>query len=896
MPEDFTQISQIATNIPNRLPPQNIEAEQAVLGSLMLDKGAIIKIADILYQGDFYRGIHNDIYTEMLFLYQKGEPIDILSLTNRLEEIGRLETIGGTTYLTQLVNTVPTASHIIYYAKIVHKKKILRDLIEASYGIAQLAYQETEEAETMLDLAEQRILSISQKSLSQEFMPVKSGLEEAFERLDKLHRGGGSTMRGVPTNFTDLDNYLAGLQKSDLILLAARPSLGKTSLALDICRNVATKQKVPVGIFSLEMSKQDLVDRFLAAQAGIDLWRLRTGKLHSEGPDNDFLKIQDAISTLSEAPIFIDDAASPTILQMRTMARRLQVEHGLGLLVIDYLQLIQPRNHRDSVVQQVTEISRSLKSLARELEVPVLALSQLSRATEGRDGQVPRLSDLRESGCLAADSLIMNAETGELLKIKDLAQRPIQKSIPVFSIDENWQLVIRPMTKVFSSGRKKLYELTTRSGRKIRASSNHPFKKINGWHRLDSLKAGDRIALPRQLESLSPTSPLTAQEIILLAHLLGDGCVLPKQPYHYTSADLKNIDFVRNAAKELFDINGRLIKQKNWFHLYLPAPYRLARGKKHPITKWFELMGIKRVRSWQKTIPGALFQCNTMEIALFLRHLWATDGNISWKYLSGRQPAANIYYSTTSLKLAQQVQHLLLRVGLQSTLGNAKKDGYRICYHLRIQGSTNQLNFLLSVGCAGQKGKIIPELIYALKQISPNPNLDIIPKEAWKTIVEPIKIAAGATWRQICAGLNTAYCGSTLFKTGIGRSRFNQLATFLNSEHLKDLATSNIYWDEIISINPLGVEEVYDATVADTHNFVANDIVVHNSLEQDADVVLFIYREDKVKGKENSERTNIADIIIAKHRNGPLARIELYFNESNASFKNLEKHFSDFSS
>lgn len=404
MPEDFTQISQIATNIPNRLPPQNIEAEQAVLGSLMLDKGAIIKIADILYQGDFYRGVHNDIYDEMLYLYQKGEPIDILSLTNRLEEIGRSESIGGTTYLSQLVNIVPTASHIVYYAKIVHKKKILRDLIEASYSIAQLAYQETEEAETMLDLAEQRILSISQKSLTQEFMPVKSGLEEAFERLDKLHRGGGSTMRGVPTGFTDLDNYLAGLQKSDLILLAARPSLGKSSLALDICRNVATKQNVPVGIFSLEMSKQDLVDRFLSAQAGIDLWRLRTGKLHSEGPDNDFSKIQEAISSLSEAPIFIDDAASLSILQMRTMARRLQAEHGLGLLVIDYLQLIQPRNSRDSIVQQVTEISRSLKGLARELEVPVLALSQLSRATENRDGQLPRLSDLRESGSLEQDA------------------------------------------------------------------------------------------------------------------------------------------------------------------------------------------------------------------------------------------------------------------------------------------------------------------------------------------------------------------------------------------------------------------------------------------------------------------------------------------------------------
>ncbi len=401
MPTEFSHLSN-STAI-DRLPPQNVEAEQSVLGSLLLDKDAVIRVADLLNVGDFYRGTHNTIYGVILDLYQKGEPVDLLSAANRLEETKKLEEIGGTSYLAELINTVPTAANVFAYAKIVHRKKILRDLIGASYHIAQLGYNENEETENLLDQAQQKIFGISQRSLQQNFLPVKSVLEEAFERLDRLHQEKG-IFRGVPTGFIDLDNHLSGLQKSDLIVLAARPSLGKTTLALDIARHIAVKEKIPVGIFSLEMSKHDLVDRFLAAEGGVSLWKLRTGRLSSEGFDNDFLKIQGALGTLSEAPIFIGDAGSPTVLQMRTMARRLQAEEKLGLLIVDYLQLIQPINAADSEVRQLTEISRSLKSLAREIEVPVLALSQFSRAPEARPDQMPRLSDLRGSGSIEQDA------------------------------------------------------------------------------------------------------------------------------------------------------------------------------------------------------------------------------------------------------------------------------------------------------------------------------------------------------------------------------------------------------------------------------------------------------------------------------------------------------------
>ena len=393
----------MANNVQEKLPPQNIEAEKSLLGCLMLDKNAIIKVGDFLRPKDFYRQNHQQIYQVILELFEKDEPIDLLTVSSRLKEKNLLEEIGGNSYLTELINTVPTATHILNYAKIVQRKRILRDLIEASQEINTLGYNEQEDIDVLLDRAEQRIFSIAQKSLTQRFFPIKEGLEEAFERIDKLskHEGG---LRGLPTGFTGLDNVLAGLQKSDLIILASRPSLGKSSLAVNIATNIATTQKVPVGIFSLEMSKDQIIDRFIASLANVDLWRLRTGRLSSEGEENDFARIQHTMGMLSEAPIFIDDAASSNILQMRAMARRLQAEYGLGLIIIDYLQLMEPRNPAANLVQQVSEISRSLKGLARELNVPVLALSQLSRAVEHRTPQIPRLADLRESGSLEQDA------------------------------------------------------------------------------------------------------------------------------------------------------------------------------------------------------------------------------------------------------------------------------------------------------------------------------------------------------------------------------------------------------------------------------------------------------------------------------------------------------------
>ncbi|OHA12954.1 MAG: replicative DNA helicase [Candidatus Tagabacteria bacterium RIFCSPLOWO2_01_FULL_39_11] len=384
-----------------RMPPQNIEAEMSVLGSLMLDTDAVIRVADILKYDSFYRQNHKQIYSAMLELFEKREPIDILSVSAKLKEKKILESAGGTAYLTSLINSVPSASNVNHYAEIVRKKHVLRNLIEASQHLTDLSYKEDEDVEHILDEAERKIFGISKNALKQKFLNVKSALAEAWERIDRLHKSP-DTLRGIPTGFKGLDNLLAGLQKSDLVILAARPSLGKTALALDIARNAAVKHKIPVGIFSLEMSTQQIIDRFLAAESGIDLWKIRTGRLSVER--GEFDHISHALEKLSGAPIFIDDEASNNILQMRTMARRLQIEHGLGLLVVDYLQMIKPLNSFESMVQQITEISRSLKALARELDIPVLALSQLSRAVEQRHNSIPRLSDLRDSGSIEQDA------------------------------------------------------------------------------------------------------------------------------------------------------------------------------------------------------------------------------------------------------------------------------------------------------------------------------------------------------------------------------------------------------------------------------------------------------------------------------------------------------------
>lgn len=391
----------MADKVIGKLPPQNTEAEAAVLGAVLINKEAVDKVADILLGEDFYSHANQTIFRAVLRLYEKRSPIDLLTLTNELEGVKELDAIGGGAYLAELVNAVPTALHVTHYAEIVKHKSVLRRILIAGQKIAELGYDEDKEIQEILDEAESALFTVSRKMISDNFLPISDILAASFDRIDRLHRERG-LLRGVTSGFKDLDNKLSGFQPSDLIILASRPSMGKTSLALNFALNAAIKDKVPVGFFSLEQSREQIIDRLLCAQSMVDGWKLRTGNLS----ENDFPAIGMAMGVLAEAPIFIDDSPIMTPIEIRTRARRLQAENKLGLIIVDYLQLLEARRGYGDVnrVQEVSEISRSLKAVARELNVPVIALSQLSRAVESREKKMPQLSDLRDSGSIEQDA------------------------------------------------------------------------------------------------------------------------------------------------------------------------------------------------------------------------------------------------------------------------------------------------------------------------------------------------------------------------------------------------------------------------------------------------------------------------------------------------------------
>jgi replicative DNA helicase len=383
----------------SRIPPQNLEAERSILGGLLIDKDAMTSVAEFLEPVHFYEDKHAQIFKAMLSLYEKRQPIDLITLTAELKKQELYDSVGGTSYISELASFVPTAANITYYGQMVKEHFTKRELIRVSGKISELSFDDTGDVKNILDQAEQAIFAISQENLQQNFIPVKDALAESFDRLDELHKKKGS-LRGVPSGFRDLDEKLAGMQDSNLLILASRPGVGKTTFALNIAQNVAVREKLPVGFFSLEMSKEELVDRLLVNQSEVDSWKLKTGRLD----DEDFDSLQEAMGELADAPLYIDDTPGLNIMEMRTKARRLQIEKGLKLLVVDYLQLIHGRN-LENRVQEVSEISQNLKNLARELKIPILACSQLSRAVEARGAsKSPQLSDLRESGSIEQDA------------------------------------------------------------------------------------------------------------------------------------------------------------------------------------------------------------------------------------------------------------------------------------------------------------------------------------------------------------------------------------------------------------------------------------------------------------------------------------------------------------
>jgi replicative DNA helicase len=636
-------------------------------------------------------------------------------------------------------------------------------------------------------------------------------------------------------------------------------------------------------VFSLEMGHVELTQRILASEAEVDSQKIRNGRLS----EADWAKIGRAIGRL-EVPLFLDDNPRVTVMEIRAKARRLKMQHGdLGLIVVDYLQLMSGGGIAENRQLEVSEISRNLKILARELEVPIVALSQLSRNLESRSDKHPMLSDLRESGCLAAETRLLRADTNTEVTIGELAESG-ERNVPVWSLDDRYKLVPATLTHAFCSGVKPAWRMRLASGRIIDATANHRFRTVTGWTPLGELSVGSRIAVPRRLDGPDRLVSMDPDELVLLAHLLGDGCVLPRQPVHYTSSDEANLQAVEVAAFRRFGISARRVRQERWWHSYLPSPHRLTHGRRNPIAAWWDGLGLHDCRSWAKFIPDCIFALPVDQIALFLRHLWATDGSLTVKRTSApsRQPPVRIYYASTSRSLVVGMQQLLLRLGVQSRISRVVQGNHRPGYHLRIDGADNQRSFLQRVGVHGSRGAAVTGALSRLDGVRSNPNVDTIPSEIRATIARALA-DAGVTHRDLARRLGEQYCGAYLLGSerrprSSSRERVERIARVVGSKDLHHVATSDVLWDRVVSVDDLGDQPVFDATVRSTHNFIANGIVAHNSLEQDADVVMFLYR-DEVYNKDSPDR-GAADVIVAKHRAGPTGTLRLVFRGQYARF------------
>lgn len=573
-------------------------------------------------------------------------------------------------------------------------------------------------------------------------------------------------------------------------------------------------------------------------------------------------------------------------MELRAKARRLKSQLGdLGLIVIDYLQLMSGMGKAENRQVEVSEISRGLKVLARELETPVIALSQLSRGVEARQDKRPTLADLRESGCLTADTRITRADTGAEVTMGELLESG-ERNIPVWTLDEHLKLQRGVMTHVFPSGTKRVYELRLASGRSVKASGNHPFLELEGWQRADLLAVGDRIAVARREPTPTVESPWSDDRLILLGHLIGDGCHLPRHALQYTTTDLANADAVIDAALAEFDVAPRVVRDEpegrgGWYQVFLPADFRLGRGRRNPIAEWLDELGLFGRRSPDKFVPESVFAASDRQVALFLRHLWATDGTFAVGK-GAKRPTISISYSTTSPRLALDVQRLLGRLDIRAFVHRVQTGTHRPSYLVVLQAAGEQRRFIEFVGAFGAKSDAARQALEVLDGVGANPNTDTIPASAWD-LVRKAMPEHDVTTRALARALEMSYCGSALYKSGLSRDRMARVAAAVPDPVLADLADSDVLWDRVVAIEDLGEQPVFDATVPGTHNFLANGIVAHNSLEQDADVVMFIYR-DALYDREKADDGD-TELIVAKHRSGPVGTVHLTFLPRFAKFE-----------
>ena len=791
---------------PGRVPPHSIEAEESLLGAMLLSEHAVSAVSPIVASEDFYKPAHRHLYDTMQALAVAGEGIDPVTVAEELARVDLLEVCGGTAGLISLQSRTPAITNAEYYARIVQEKALLRRLIGAANDIAELGYSPRDDIDKTMDEAESAIFSIAQRRSSDTLADIAPLLEQSLTHLEELAERGDE-ITGTPTGYQQLDRLLAGLQPGALVVIGARPGMGKTAFALGLASHAAIREKLPVLFFSLEMGHMEITQRLISSEARVDSSKMRTGRL----ADNDWSKITKAIGRLGEGTMWIDDNPAVSLMEIRSKARRLQDRLGqpLGVVVVDYLQLMQGRGSAESRQVEVSEISRGLKVLARELNAPVVALSQLSRKLEERSDKRPILADLRESGCMPASTRLLRADDNSEVTLGELAESG-ETDVPVWSLDEHWRMVPATLTHAFPSGTKKVFSLELASGRVVEATANHPFRLVDRWARLDELRVGARVAVPRAVgspESLASLADTTAAEL---------------------------------------------------------AGSAVARGR----------------------LPAGVSALSDAPLGEFLAELFGRIGYLSCTRLRGR-PHVRIAATTSSRTLIDQLQGLLLRFGVLGRINDIGSTAPR--YRLWVHGVDQQRRFLERIGFAGERGQLVAEALEALEGVRGNPNVDTVPAEIRDTVVLELS-RAGMTQRDLAASLGEQYCGGYLLGTesrprATSRARLSRIAGVLDSKRLEELANSEVMWDEVVSITPVGDAETYDATVVGTHNFVANGVIAHNSIEQDADVVMFLYRDDKYNPDSTDKDT--AEVIVAKHRAGAPGTSRLVFLDYCTRFENL---------
>ncbi len=859
-----------------RVPPHDLDAERAIVGAMLVSEPAVAAVAESIAAEDFYSETHRVLYRAMMRLYAKGDPIDQLTLLDELRGMGEADRIGGRAYIFQLVESVPTAANASRYAEIVRGKALLRAIIDAGSRIADDAFQEPDDVNEALDAAEQLVYSVSNRTLRERLAPVSELAPGALEMIQRLYESEGE-VTGVETGFDDLDKLTTGFHKSDLVVLAARPAMGKTAFALNAIWHAASVVELPVAIFSLEMSKEQLVQRLISQTTRIATQDLRSGNVKAE----DWPKLVRGVAEVSRAPIWIDDTAGINLMEMRAKVRRLssrlnaQDEKPLSLVVVDYLQLMIG-NNRENRQQEIAEISRGLKVLARDLDVPVLAIAQLSRAVEQRHDKRPLLSDLRD--CLPGSALVTDADTGLRIRVEDIASRNVWPN--VWSIGADLKLHKRPVEDIWETGEKTIYKVRTRQGRVLRASGGHRVMLDTGWAKVQDLQSGDCVASPRQLPEPANTAPVASDRALLLGWLLGDGW-LGGSPA-LTVATRDEADVASALGRNAFGLSPAIKPEHEGNTTALKVIFttgRLCGAGKNSLTSWLRDIGAWGHTGRDKHIPGCVFGWSNESIVAVLRGLFHADGSFSQ-----RVSRSCVRLATVSERLARDVQELLIRLGIRSsihTLDNAIS-GYP---------TKNSFSYVVYIGERAEVGAYLERVGFLGAKHESAVSSFVSGKRNDAGSIDRLPLSVNARINNLRARARLSHADVGWREQGKKMSRATAagVAERLDLGWLRELAHSDLTWDEVVEVVPCGKEKTYDLTVGDLHNFYVDGLITHNSgaIEQDADMVMFLYRDEYYN--PDSDDKGIAEVIVGKHRNGPTGKTQLAWLEQYTKFASLAR-------